>query len=323
MCADVLFVELCSDRVGLLLPIPHESEQQQQQQQQQQQLKDNKKNNGMSSLSQKGNMLYAKIQSDYAKKLNVTIGGEFRVAFQEALTQQLHFWKSKKNHLYDPYNIMESYTLPPNNNNVQRSSDSYVSHERGNRACTVILGDRPVKITILRAWESLRWFGKFKLMLALAWSSIKQPSEKELREWMESILNDRSGRNDLITKSMEQLGKVFPTMKRVIIEERDMFMAAKLKQVASIMRNSHLNGEKVIVAVVGAGHCPGMLEKLMQKYDETTDTVTKQEERPEIVLPRIVETKKRRLDSDAEVSSLVTDLVQFDYAYVLESQVLQ
>ena len=116
--------------------------------------------------------LYAKIQSDYAKKLNVTIGGEFRVAFQEALTQQLHFWKSQNNHLYDPYNIMERYTLPPNNNNVQRSSDSYVSHERGNRACTVILGDRPVKITIIRAWESLRWFGKFKLMLALAWSSI-------------------------------------------------------------------------------------------------------------------------------------------------------
>ena len=303
---DVLFVELCSDRVGLLLPIPSESEQQQYQQQ----LKDNKKNNGMTSLSQRGNTLYAKIQSDYAKKLNVTIGGEFREAFQEAFTQQVQFWKSQNN-LYDPYNNL------PRNNNVQGKYDSCVSHERGNRACTVILGDRPVKITILRAWESLRWFGKLKLMLALAWSSIKQPSEKELREWMDSILNDRSGKNDLISKSIEELGKTFPTMKRVIIEERDMFMVAKLKQVASIMRNSHLNGEKVIVAVVGAGHCPGMLEKLVQKYDETTDTDTTLER----LLPRIVETKKRKLDSDTEISSLVTDLVQFDYAYLLESQV--
>ena len=85
---------------------------------------------------------------------------------------------------------------------------------------------------------------------------------------MESILNDRSGRNDLITKSMEQLGKVFPTMKRVIIEERDMFMAAKLKQVASaIMRSSHLNGEKV--TTIGAGHCPGMLEKCTTNLFQT------------------------------------------------------
>ncbi|KAL7532067.1 hypothetical protein ACHAXR_005335, partial [Thalassiosira sp. AJA248-18] len=252
--------------------------------------------------------------SDYAKKLNVTIGGEFKESFEAALSQQRQFWKSQHSSpfgMYDPY--LEKHPST-------QDSGSF-SHPRGNRPCAIILGDRPVRITLLRAWESLRLFGKVKLMICLLWSSIRQPSEKELREWMESILNDRSGKNDLITKAMEELGKAFPTLKRVIIEERDEFMVAKLRQTAEILMNSHgQDGEKVIVAVVGAGHCPGMLEKLLQ-----TNTICVEDEakplRPEKVLPGLVETKKRKTSNDAEISSLTTDIVQFDYSYVLENEI--
>lgn len=279
---DCLFVELCSQRVGLLLPphqttttSPEETDKVQQQQQ-----------HGMSPISQKSAILFAKIQSDYASKLNVTIGGEFKAAFQSALRQQREFWNS-------------------------RQCSNYVNskvHPRANRPCAIVLGDRPVRITLLRAWESLRIFGKMKLVLALLWSSIRQPSEKELREWMESVLNDRTGKSDLMKKAMDELAKSFPTLKRVIIDERDDFMVAKIKQTAELLAYNGSNDdgdERVMVAVIGAGHCSGVLNKLL---DTTSGQI------PEEVLASITKTKRKQTD-DIEG----TDVVQFDYAYAIET----
>jgi len=264
------------------------------------------------SLSDKGSKLYANIQADYAKKLNVTIGGEFKQAFQSALYQQCHYWKSQQIG-YDPY-LVEKYLLPSTTS--QHDIESITATDLQPRQCTIILGDRPVQITIRRAWESLGLVGKVKLILALLWSSIKQPSEKELREWMEKILNDRSGKSDLITKAMEELNKAFPTLKRVIIEERDEFMVAKIRQTAEALIHSSSDDQnpKVIVAVVGAGHCSGMLEKLLSQIDDRKS--------PEKILSNIVETKKRKVQNDEEVSSLVTDICQFDYSCILEGTVL-
>jgi pheromone shutdown protein TraB len=132
---------------------------------------------------------------------------------------------------------------------------------------------------------------------------------------MEKILNDRSGKSDLITKAMEELNKAFPTLKRVIIEERDAFMVAKLRQTAEALIHNSSDDQKpkVIVAIVGAGHCSGMLEKLIQIDDRKS---------PEKILSSIVETKKRKVQNDEEVSSLVTDICQFDYSCILEGTML-
>ena len=248
--------------------------------------------NDMTTASQKMSLLFTKIQADYAKKLNVTIGGEFRSAFQSAVTQQKQFWRQ------------EHFT---------RAHEGRITHQQ-NHPCAIILGDRPVRITLSRAWESLRFFGKCKLVLCLLWSSVRQPSEKELKEWMESILNDRTGKNDLMSKAMEDMGKSFPSIKKVIIEERDNFMTAKLKQCADMLMQmqDETRMNRIIVAVVGAGHCSGMLNKLLESKTN----------RPEEVLQTLVETKRRNLDNDEEVLSLVTDVVQLDYEYALQNEAL-
>jgi pheromone shutdown protein TraB len=145
-------------------------------------------------------------------------------------------------------------------------------------------------------------------VLALLWSSIKQPSEKELREWMESVLNDRSGKSDLMKKAMDEMARSFPTLKRVIIDERDDFMVAKIKQTAELLARStgnDGNDERVMVVVIGAGHCSGVVEKLLD---------TKSSAQPETVLPSILQTK-RKLEEEVEGS----DVVQFDYAYAIET----
>lgn len=245
--------------------------------------------NIMTPTSQKISSLFTKIQGDYAKKLNVTIGGEFRSAFQSALRQQQQYWHQE----YSYRNVAQG---------------PIHQHHICIHPCAIVLGDRPVGITLSRCWESLSFFGKIKLVICLLWSSIRQPSEKELKEWMESILNDRTGQNDLLTKAMEEMNKAFPSIKKVIIEERDTFMTAKLRQCAEMLMQIEdgNRNERVIVAVVGAGHCSGMVDKLL---DRTRSN------KPEELLKTLVETKKRKLSNDEEVLSLVTDVIQFDYEY--------
>ena len=85
-------------------------------------------------------------------------------------------------------------------------------------------------------------------------------------------------------------------------------MVTKLQQTAeALLHGSTENGDAVIVAVVGAGHVGGMHEKLMS--DEADKS-------PEQTLPGLIETKKRIL-SNEDLSSLVTDIVQFDYSCIL------
>mmetsp|Transcript_15811 Transcript_15811/g.23934 ORF Transcript_15811/g.23934 Transcript_15811/m.23934 type:complete len:87 (+) Transcript_15811:1050-1310(+) len=68
---------------------------------------------------------------------------------------------------------------------------------------------------------------------------------------------------------------------------------------------SYWHGERVMVAVIGAGHCNGIIEKLLD---------TKPSPQPEEILPSITRTK-RKAEDDFEGS----DVVQFDYAYAIET----
>jgi pheromone shutdown protein TraB len=156
----------------------------------------------------------------------------------------------------------------------------------------VILGDRPLQITLVRAWESLSWFGKIKVLAGLVWSSIQTPNPKELREWMQKILED--GETDVLTESMAELRKSFPSLERVILKERDAYLACKLYQTCRYLERSR---DHVIVAIVGAGHTPGICDWLTNGNGQT----------PEEVLRERLQTKKW---GGQEVEALVQEVTQ-------------
>jgi pheromone shutdown-related protein TraB len=56
---------------------------------------------------------------------------------------------------------------------------------------------------------------------------------------------------DVLTEMMEEMGEALPDLKRVLIDERDLYLVEKIKS----------SPGKKIVAVVGAGHVAGMLKK--------------------------------------------------------------
>lgn len=107
------------------------------------------------------------------------------------------------------------------------------------------LCDREVRITLKRAWAALSFWKKSRLASALVESLFARPemSESDLRELRE---------RDVMTQLLEELSKAFPGLKRVLIDERDAYLAEKIRQAP---------GTK-LVAVVGAGHIAGLAAHL-------------------------------------------------------------
>jgi pheromone shutdown protein TraB len=148
----------------------------------------------------------------------------------------------------------------------------------GKPNCHLILGDRPLSLTLVRAWESLSLFGRIKVMLGLLWSSFRKPDPEELREWLRSVLRDET---DVLTESFLELRRHFPTLYTTIIEERDAWLAAKLVQTVRALQ--HTRRESTVVAIVGAGHMPGILQWLTAPPNAST---------PEEILRPLTVTRK-------------------------------
>ena len=109
----------------------------------------------------------------------------------------------------------------------------------------VALCDRDVRVTLRRAWTALSAWKKFLLLGTFLGTLFDTPelSEEELR---------RIRKQDVITEMMREMGEAMPALKRVLIDERDSYLAEKIRQAS---------GER-IVAVVGAGHVHGMIKAL-------------------------------------------------------------
>jgi len=109
----------------------------------------------------------------------------------------------------------------------------------------ISLCDRDIRITLKRAWNSMSFWQKTKFLFS-GFGGImdsEEISEKKLAEIKQK---------DALNELMKELGQAMPVLKRVLIDERDKYLAQKIK-------DSH--GKK-IVAVVGAGHVEGLCKTL-------------------------------------------------------------
>lgn len=117
--------------------------------------------------------------------------------------------------------------------------------------------DRPIQTTLRRAWAKNSFWGKMKLLTVLFASIFEK--EEISKEQIEQLKNS----NEMDTLMLE-LAKELPTVKQVLIDERDEYLASHIWDTS---------GNKVL-AVLGAGHLPGV-EKYLQNIASgkaTTDT---------------------------------------------------
>jgi len=109
----------------------------------------------------------------------------------------------------------------------------------------VELCDRNIRVTLLRAWRSMSLWQRAKLVAGMTAGLLEgqELSEEDLR---------RLRRRDVLSEMMGELARVMPSLKRVLIDERDVYLAERIRAT---------RGERV-VAVVGAGHVEGIVERL-------------------------------------------------------------
>lgn len=114
----------------------------------------------------------------------------------------------------------------------------------------LVLADRDIQITFARIWKKLGFFGKFRLLFMLLLSIFSQEdiSEEEI---------ERLKSEDVLTAALNDLAVSFPRLKSSLIDERDQYLAEKIKSAPG----------KKIVAVVGAGHIPGIKTEIYKEHD--------------------------------------------------------
>ncbi|TYS91444.1 TraB/GumN family protein [Rossellomorea aquimaris] len=114
----------------------------------------------------------------------------------------------------------------------------------------LVLADRNIQITFSRIWNSVGFSGKAKLMTQIIYSIFSTDTITE--EELEKIKSQ-----DMLDSMLNEFTQVFPKLKTPLIDERDKYLAQKIKDAP---------GEK-IVAVLGAAHVPGITKEIYNEHN--------------------------------------------------------
>ena len=117
--------------------------------------------------------------------------------------------------------------------------------------------DRPVQVTLRRAWARNSTMGKCKLLATLLATAF---DKSEVQEGEIENLKNRSEMDSM----MGELASFMPTVKEVLIDERDRYLASHIWDSPGAR----------VTAVLGAGHLPGVEKhlKALAAGQESSDT---------------------------------------------------
>ncbi|MFA5182468.1 MAG: TraB/GumN family protein [Syntrophales bacterium] len=105
----------------------------------------------------------------------------------------------------------------------------------------VVLADREIRVTLLRAWRKMGFWTKIRVLPEMVVSLFytEDITEEEIEKLKEQ---------DVLEVALQTFGEKLPSLKTTLIDERDEYLSHTI---------SHAEGNK-IVAIVGAGHIPGI-----------------------------------------------------------------
>ena len=120
------------------------------------------------------------------------------------------------------------------------------------------LADRDIRTTLSRTWRAMGLWSKIKLMfqLILSLGEVEDIKEEDI---------EKMKQEDVLESLLAEVGKSLPALKDILIDERDQYLAAKIRNAPG----------KKIVAVVGAGHVQGI-----KKYWNTDINIQELERLP-------------------------------------------
>jgi pheromone shutdown-related protein TraB len=116
----------------------------------------------------------------------------------------------------------------------------------------VALVDRDITVTLKRAWRAMGIREKFRVV----WEFLKAMIGYDEEELEELDLKELM-KQDVLSSMMEEFSKIAPSAAKVLITERDLYIAQKIFEESK---------KGKVVAVVGAGHVNG-IKKHLEKQE--------------------------------------------------------
>jgi pheromone shutdown-related protein TraB len=114
----------------------------------------------------------------------------------------------------------------------------------------LILADRDIQITFLRLWRKMGLWTKCQLFFGLLFSV--NEDKKIAGDDINGLL-----KKETLDFAISDMRKQFPRISEILIDERDQYLAHKIKNAPG----------KKVVAVLGAAHVPGVKREIYQKQD--------------------------------------------------------
>lgn len=114
----------------------------------------------------------------------------------------------------------------------------------------IVLADREIRVTLLRTWRKMGLWSKAKFLpeVLLSLVATDEITEEEI---------EKLKQHDVLELALQTVGEKLPGLKTTLIDERDLYLADRI---------GRAEGSR-IVAVVGAGHVPGILRHLGEEID--------------------------------------------------------
>lgn len=112
------------------------------------------------------------------------------------------------------------------------------------------LADRDIRVTLLKTWRAMGLWSKIKLLFQIVFSigNIDEIKEEDV---------EKMKQEDMLHTLLSEVGKSLPILKHILIDERDQYLTQKIRTAPG----------KKIVAVVGAGHVPGIKKSWNKEID--------------------------------------------------------
>ncbi|MCX6662251.1 MAG: TraB/GumN family protein [Euryarchaeota archaeon] len=136
----------------------------------------------------------------------------------------------------------EEYGVEPGSEMIAAMQEAEKYH------LTVALVDRDITVTLKRAWRMMGIREKFRVI----WEFLKAMIGYDEEELEELDLKELM-KQDVLSQMMDEFSKIAPSASKVLISERDQYIAQKIYEESK---------KGKVVAVVGAGHINGIKKHL-------------------------------------------------------------
>jgi len=137
-------------------------------------------------------------------------------------------------------------------------------HMAKERNIRVALVDRDIQVTLKRAIRRMSFFEKARIAFGLMSGMFVE--EEDTKKMMEQLKD-----TDVLTEMMEELGREVPSIKEVLVDERNKYIADRILELEA----------KKIVVVIGAGHVEGIRGLLSKGGHDIKKEISELERIPE------------------------------------------